>query len=195
MCDEHGYRRALLPQAGQALGPQHLNQMRTDRKRHSSHPGSPPQRSEQLLPSQQIVLGQNPPPAPEELRPVRPSKMTDDRPRLIAKTKSYRPCAKGPIHILRNSGAKAAHGVEDLAPHPHVSTASVPVDENVSLEIKPEHHFPSLHRRRPQRIPGSGHDTPTGKVIFRERTHSVFDPVLLRVAVAVDERQDITPCR
>src|ERR1700734_3744513 len=112
--------------------------MRTDRRRHQTRPGSPPQPPERFFSSQQVVLGQNSPPAPEEPRPVRPRKMAHDRTALVAKSKPRGPCAKGPIHVLRHSGAKAADSIEDLSPHPHVAVAGVPLDEDVSLEIKPE---------------------------------------------------------
>src|ERR1700744_4468906 len=114
--------------------------------------------------------------------------MADDRARLIAKSKPSGPCAKGPIHVLCYSGAEAADSIKDPSPHPHVAAAGVALEEDVSLEIKPEHYFPSFYRCGSQRITRSGNHMSSGKVIARERSHSVLDPVRLRLAVAVDER-------
>src|SRR5580693_3237511 len=118
--------------------------------------------------------------------------MADDRPTLVAKMKSGGPRAKRPIYVLRHSSAETTDGVEDPSPYPHVAAASVPFDEDVSLEIKPEYHFPGLYGCWPQRIARSVNDMPTGKVVLREGTHSILDPVRSRVAVAVEERQDLT---
>src|SRR5262249_49057874 len=111
--------------------------------------------------------------------------MAHNRARLVAKAKTSSSRAKGPIHVFGHAAAEAPDRIKDFPPHPHVAAAGVPFDEDVALKIEAEDQLPRFNGGRPRRISRGGHDMSPGKVVRRECSHSILDPVRLRVAVTV----------
>src|SRR5271166_4789318 len=195
MRDQNGQGPDLGPPVRQAVGPEHTDQVRANRKRHPGGPGEPPKHPKRLLASEEIMLREYPSPPILQVRPSRAGEVLHDRVRFVAEPVAGPPCPKRPVHVLRNSHAKPADGIKDVSPNPHVAAASVTFDQNVAFKIKPKYHFPCLDRSGPARITRGGFHVPAGEIIGGQGTNAVFDPVGSRVTVAVDEGQDFAAGR
>jgi hypothetical protein len=118
--------------------------------------------------------------------------MANDRSPLVTKAETGCRRAKGPVHVLRHTGSETAYRIKDFSPYPHVAASRVSLDADVSLEIETEDQFPRFNGGRPGRISRGRDDTSPSNVVRPKRSHSILDPIRLRVAVAVKKREDLT---